>query len=129
MAGPQTPIIKGNKAYGDQKALDSLQRAGTGLKQGNADILPTERRGVGRPAGTSTGQVPQTTQPGVPGIPAEHVQLMEDFARATAVAQIGKAAASDPLAGPWLRAYAQRADTELAVKAERMRAQTPFFLE
>lgn len=122
-----TPIIRPNKAYGDQKALDSLKRQASGMKQGNADVLPTERRGPGRPAGTGAVQPTPQAQPEAAGIPPEHIALMEDFARATAVAQTAAAAAQDPTAGPWLRMYAQYAEDELRSKGEKVRAGTPFF--
>lgn len=126
MPGPTTPRIQGQKQYGDQKALDSLKRAGSGLKQGNADILPTERRAAGRPVTTGAGIAPQQA-PVEPGIPPEHVALIEDFARATFVAQTAARAAQDPMAGPWLRSYAQFAENEVMTKGERVRSSTPFF--
>lgn len=127
MAGPQTPVIKGNKQYGDAKALDSLKRQATGLQYDNASTLPQERRGVGRPAGPTAGQAIPQAQPEAPGIPPEHVAMIEDFARATFVAQTGSRAAQDPMAGPWLRSYAQFAEQEVIAKGERVRASTPFY--
>ncbi len=122
-----TPVIKANKQYGDQKALDVLTRTASGLRQGNADLVPTERRGVGRPAGAAA--QPAVGGTPAPEIPPEHIVLMEEFARRAAVAQRANAAAQDPLAGPWLRAYAEQAQVKAEESAQSLRSQTPFFNE
>lgn len=127
MAGPNTPVIKANKAYGDRKALDRLAITGSGLKQGNADYVPRTRRSVGRPRGTTAPAV--QPQQAAPPIPQEHIAMMEDFARSALVAQVAQAAAQDMMAGPWLRKYAEIAQREVQRKADVLRQNTPFFEE
>lgn len=126
MPGPNTPVIKGNKSYGDRTALDRLAIAGSGLKQGNADYVPTQRNPVGRPPG-ATNVVRGNPAMGTDAIPPEHTALMKDFSRASLVAQIGEAGAQDMMAGPWLRKYAEFARREVQRRAEALRNQTPMF--
>jgi hypothetical protein len=111
-------LVKDNAQYGDMKRLEQLS---SGLKQSNGDSVPTVRTPVGRPQG-ATG----TTQPVAPGgvtpestIPEEHRALMVSAARAMRVFNVGKQLTSDPLAGAWLRAYAERAQLDAE---ERLRA-------
>lgn len=123
MAGPQTPVLKSNKAYGDQKALDSLTRQGTGMKYDNAGA-PTERQGPGRPPGAASA----LAMPGVePSIPGEHADLIENFSRASLVAQVGAAAGQEMMAGPWLRQYAALSQDYLKAKAKDLQVGTPNF--
>ncbi len=128
MPGPNTPVIKGNKAYGDRTALDRLALTGSGLKQGNADYIPSTRRPVGRPQGAATAVQPNPAL-GTNAVPPDHIALMEDFSRASLVAQIAEATAQDMMAGPWLRKYAEFARRELQRKADALRQKTPFFDE
>lgn len=127
MPGPQTPIIKPNKQYGDQQALDALARQGSGLKFDKAGPV-TERRGVGRPPGAATARPPaaQPVAPATP-IPEEHIRLMEEFARSALVASVWRQAAQDPMAGPWVRQYAKMAEEDYVRKGSRLRDETPFF--
>lgn len=127
MAGPNTPVIKANASYGDRKALDRLAITGSGLKQGNADYVPSTRRSVGRPRGATAPAV--QPQRAAPPIPQEHIAMMEDFARSALVAQVAQAAAQDMMAGPWLRKYAEIAQREVQRKADVLRQNTPFFEE
>lgn len=125
MAGPQVPIIKGNKAYGDQKALDSLTRQGTGMKYDNAGPV-TERQGPGRPVSSGAG-VAQMGNTGGQGVPPREVELMENFSRAALVASVGQATAQEIMAGPWLRKYAEFSQQDVERKGKALQANTPFF--
>jgi hypothetical protein len=119
------PLVQPNKQYGDQKTLDDLNRAANPLKQGNADLVPTPKNPVGRPPGSAS---TPTAQPGaapVSPLPPEHIALMEDAARAVRVSDVGKQIAADPLAGPWLRLYAQRAEQDAADKLRQVKELTP----
>ncbi len=129
MAGPQTPVIKQNKQYGDQKALDSLTRQGTGMKYDNAGPV-TERRGAGRPPGSVAAPAPGMPGPTgapAPGVPGNEAELMDRFARATLVASVGQASAQELMAGPWLRSYAQFSYEDVERKGKALQAGTPFF--
>lgn len=129
MAGPQTPVIKGNKAYGDQKALDSLARQGTGMKYDNAGPV-TERRGAGRPTGSTAAPAPGVPGPAgapAPGVPGSEAELMENFSRAALVAGVGQATQQELMAGPWLRKYAEFSQVDVDRKGKALQAGTPFF--
>lgn len=122
--GPSTPVLKSNANYGDRTTLNRLAIQGSGLSQDNADYVPRQRTPVGRPQGPAT----QPAYPGAPpGIPQEHIRLMEDFARAAYVSQMMAAAASDPTSGPWLRQYAKLAQRKAVEAGQALRAKTPFF--
>lgn len=123
MPGPQTPVIRQNKQYGDRQALDRLAQTGSGLKQDNADYIPQQRNPIGRPPGPQ----PAAAAPTESGVPPEHAALIEDFSRAALVAQVGAAVAQEMMAGPWLRMYAQLADGDYQTKGESVRSKTPFF--
>lgn len=109
-----------NVQYGDMKRLTQLA---SGLKMGNADDVPTPRNPVGRPPGSTA--VAAAPVPTGAGIPAEHLQVMEEAARAVRTAGIGRQVAADPLAGPWLRVYAQMADEDAAEQLRKVKALTP----
>jgi len=125
--GPNLAVIKGNKAYGDQKALDSLTRQSSGLSFDNAGPV-TERRGAGRPQGSAqVAGVPGAAPAPEPLIPQEHAALIESFARAALVAQVGEASRRDMMAGPWLAQYAEFAQNDLAKKGVALQTGTPNF--
>lgn len=116
-------LVTDNKQYGDMTRLAQLE---SGLKQGNADSVPTPRTPAGRPSG-SGGTIAPTGDVGAPvsAIPAEHTSIMENAARALRVSNMARAAASDPLAGPWLRSYAQYAEGDAADKLRQVKDLTP----
>ena len=119
-----TPALKSNAQYGDMKRLAQLS---SGMKQGNADSVPTLRNPVGRPAGSTSAPAPAAAPTGAvaSGIPEEHMAIMDRAARAMRTANIGRQMAADPLAGPFLRMYAQMAEQEAADRLRDVKALTP----
>lgn len=118
-------LIKPNQpVYGDMQRLTQLA---SGMKQSNADSVPTLRTPAGRPAGSTSAPAPAAAPIGA-GIPEEHVAIMEQAARALRTANIGKAMAADPLAGPFLRMYAQVAEQEATDRLRDVKALTPDYM-
>ena len=116
LVNPNQPV------YGDMKRLTQLA---SGLKQSNADSVPTIRTPAGRPAGSTSAPAPAMPGAEVGSIPEEHLAIMDSAARAMRTAGIARQAAADPLAGPWLRAYAQRAEAEAADRLRQVKELTP----
>jgi hypothetical protein len=116
-------LVKDNAQYGDMKRLEQLS---SGMKQSNSDSVPTMRTPVGRPAGSTAAPQPMAPAGGIPsGIPEEHTAIMESAARAVRVSNIGKQLASDPLAGAWLRTYAERAQLDAEERLREVKDLTP----
>lgn len=107
--------------YGDKKRLEELA-SGTKEKDG----VVVEREATGRPTVPTT---PQQQGQGLttPGVPAEHLSLMESEIQSKLLLAVAEAFAAMPTAGPWVRLYAEivrKAHTENALA---LLAETPFF--
>ena len=128
---PQIPV---NKQYGDQQAIDSLVRQGSGLKQAASDTVPTVRNPVGRPPGgagtlpTATpGAANPTAAPTAPeaGLPPEHLEMMKMAAKKAAFAQMSAEWAENELYGPWLTEYSARMRDEADARLRDVKINTP----
>jgi len=128
------PTLKPNKNYGDQGAIDSLVRQASGMKQAASDTVPTARNPVGRPQGSGSPTVVQSSMAAPQGggaldptIPADATALMERAARMTALAQMTAGYADDPLYGTWMNEYAKRMRSDAEQALRDVKDNTPDF--
>lgn len=121
MANPLAPIsVNQQKAYGDQKVLDTAKAVKPGAVSGA--MMPARK--AGRPV--QSGQQPQSQGQGSYSVPPEHQALAQRVARSQAVRDYWAGVAQN-FPSAWSRMYLTAAEKDLQAAALEARKQTPWF--